>query len=66
MAIGQDGDRCSQLQGLGDAREPGQRRERIVERSGLLLGDIGSNGHVIGNSDEVKAQLLRLTCPIGE
>ena len=62
----EDGYRRYQFQRFRDARKPGQRRERIVERRRILLGNVRRDGYVVGNRHEVKAQLLRETRPVGK
>src|SRR5579863_8166866 len=56
MTVGKNNDRGAKLQILRNAREPGERDERIVERRRILRVDVGSDGDVIGNHNEVVAE----------
>src|SRR6266849_7138472 len=56
MTVGKNDDRGAKLEILSDAREPGERDEWIVERRRILPVDVGSNGDVIGNHNEVVAE----------
>jgi len=63
MPVGHDEHRGAQPDPAGDAGQPGQRGERLVERRRVLLRDVGRDRDVVGHHQQVEAEALHRESP---
>jgi len=63
MPVGHDDHRGAEQNSVGDAGQPGQRGERLVERRRVLLRDVGGDRDVVGHHQQVEAEALHRQSP---
>jgi hypothetical protein len=55
-----------ELDRVGEAGEPRERGERLVERRRVLLGHVGGHSDVVGDHQQVEAEALHRLCPAAQ
>jgi len=58
VPVGHDEHRGAEPDPAGEAGQPGQRGERLVERHGVLLRHVGRQHDVVGHHQQVEAEAL--------
>ncbi len=66
MAIGDDQHRGAERDARGDAGQPGERGERLVEGGGILRGDVGGDRHMVGDHEQIEPEPFHRLRPVAD